>query len=173
MSSHLIVSDQQQPHQRCVEHGLGDVGCFSLEAFLRHEGSTEGLARAFHTDATGTRHPIVPENLWRSDQKGFLRKCKPLRFAPVTKWGKSSSLFVMHTWQVRGMEKWKLSPKESVQLFRYFSSHALEPRNDTSAEKTSAFLIKLLFGQILLVYLKLWHCTSQFLTFWNGPVCFT
>lgn len=55
---HLIVSDQQQAHQRCVEDRLGDVGRLSLEAVLRHQGPTQSFTRALPTDAAGSRHPL-------------------------------------------------------------------------------------------------------------------
>lgn len=58
-SAHLVVSDQKQAHQRGVEDRLGDVGCLSLEAVLRHQGPTQGLTRALHVDTAGSRHAVL------------------------------------------------------------------------------------------------------------------
>lgn len=56
--SHLVVSHQEQAHQRGVEDGLRDVGRLSLQALLRDEGPTEGFARALGINAAGSRHSV-------------------------------------------------------------------------------------------------------------------
>lgn len=56
--SHLVVSHQEQTHQRGVEHRLRDVARLSLQALLRDEGPTEGLARALRINAAGSRHSV-------------------------------------------------------------------------------------------------------------------
>lgn len=68
--THLIVSDQQQAHQRSVEDRLGNVSCLSLEAFLRHQGSAQGLTRPLHIDTARPWHPALLVNLKRVYQGG-------------------------------------------------------------------------------------------------------
>lgn len=103
-SAHLVVSDQKQTHQRGVEDRLGDVGRLSLEAFLSHKGSTQGLTRALHVDATGSRHPSFTGKPQKRLPKGIPQKDKKASqsnerqvvfFAPQTGWVAPPQFFHM------------------------------------------------------------------------------